>query len=46
MAGYSPKSLIKKLGLKEGFKVFALNAPKNYFELLGPLPENVFFLHN
>jgi hypothetical protein len=43
MAGYSSKSLIKKLGLKEGFKAFALNPPKNYFGLLGPLPENVVF---
>jgi hypothetical protein len=46
MAGYSPKSLIEKLGLKEGFKVFVLNAPKNYFRLLGNLPENVVFLLN
>jgi len=43
MAGYSPKSLIEKLGLKEGFKALALNAPKNYFRLLGPLPENLVF---
>jgi hypothetical protein len=28
MAGYSQKSFIEKLGLKEGFKALALNAPK------------------
>jgi len=44
MAGYSPKILVEKLGLKEGFKAFALDAPKDYFELLGPLPENILFL--
>ncbi len=43
MAGYSPKSLIKKLGLKEDFKAFALNAPKNYLGLLGTLSETVGF---
>jgi hypothetical protein len=43
MAGYSPKSLIEKLGLKQGFKAFVLNAPENYFRLLGHLPKNVIF---
>jgi len=43
MAGYSPKSLIEKLGLKQGFKTSALNVPENYFRLLGPPPKNVVF---
>jgi hypothetical protein len=46
MACYSPKSLVGKLGFKKGFNAFALNAPKNHFELLGPLPENALFLLN
>jgi hypothetical protein len=44
MAGYSQKSLVKKLGLKAGFKAFVFNAPEDYFSLLGLLPENVLFL--
>lgn len=40
MAGYSGTPLIKKLGIKEGFSILAINSPKNYSELLGPLPKN------
>lgn len=43
MAGYSGTPLAKKLGIKEGSKVLALNAPLNYRELLEPLPGNVEF---
>lgn len=41
MAGYSGTPLIKKLGLKSGFQLIAINAPKNYFELLGKLPTGI-----
>ncbi|MDA0193883.1 MAG: DUF3052 domain-containing protein [Bacteroidetes bacterium] len=40
-AGYSGTPLIKKLGIKHGFKIRIINAPDNYFELLGELPDNV-----
>ena len=39
--GYSGTPLAKKLGIKEGFGVLAVNAPDNYGELLDPLPANV-----
>lgn len=41
MAGYSGTPLAKKLGIKPGAKVVALNAPKDYRALLSPLPDNV-----
>ncbi len=41
MAGYSKTPLIKKLGLKAGFRLIILNAPENYEQTLGELPENV-----
>jgi hypothetical protein len=37
--GYSKKPLFKKLGIKEGTKIRILNAPDNYFELLGEIPK-------
>jgi hypothetical protein len=40
-AGYSGTPLVKKLGIKENFKIRAIGAPSNYFELLGGLPEGV-----
>lgn len=40
-AGYSGTPLVKKLGIKEGFRVRFINKPKNYFELLGDLPPGV-----
>jgi hypothetical protein len=30
MAGYSDTPLVKKLGIKEGFKIFLVNAPPDY----------------
>lgn len=45
-AGYSKKSLVKKLGIKEGFKVAILNSPANYNHALGKLPENVAMVKN
>lgn len=41
MAGYSGTPLIKKLGIKEGFVVALIDAPKNFRKELGLLPANV-----
>ncbi|HEY4944400.1 MAG TPA: hypothetical protein VII56_23430 [Rhizomicrobium sp.] len=35
MAGYSPRSLADKLGIKDGMALYVLNAPKDYRALLG-----------
>ena len=43
MAGYSGTPLAQKLGLREGSRVVALNAPPHYSALLQPLPEGVHF---
>jgi hypothetical protein len=40
-AGYSGKSLADKLGVKPGVRLWTLNAPDNYPELIGPLPTGV-----
>jgi hypothetical protein len=39
MAGYSGTPLVKKLGLKEGFRVAFPGAPEGFDATLGPLPE-------
>lgn len=44
VAGYSGTPLAGKLGIREGFKVFAAGAPANYRELLEPLPASVRFV--
>src|SRR5262245_8613888 len=41
MAGYSGTALAKKLGSKEGSRVFVVNAPKDYAKLVEPLPRDV-----
>jgi len=41
MAGYSPTPLIKKLGIKEGFRVGLINVPKGFQKELGALPPDV-----
>ncbi|MDQ2855505.1 MAG: DUF3052 domain-containing protein [Acidobacteriota bacterium] len=41
MAGYSGTPLIKKLGIKEGFRVAFVDAPRDLAKDLGPLPANV-----
>jgi hypothetical protein len=38
MAGYSNTPLIKKLGIKEHWRIKFINAPVNYADLLGQLP--------
>jgi hypothetical protein len=40
-AGYSGTPLAKKLGIKEGSRVFLANAPKHYRALVAPLPDGV-----
>ena len=40
-AGYSGTQLVKKLGIKEGFKVRFINKPKNYMDLLEEIPPAV-----
>jgi len=42
-AGYSGTPLTAKLGIKAGSKVVAKGAPKNYRDLLAPIPEGVVF---
>ncbi len=44
MAGYSGTPLAKKLGIKPGTVISAVNAPRDYAALLEPLPENVTFV--
>ncbi|HMD27036.1 MAG TPA: hypothetical protein VKH13_00590 [Steroidobacteraceae bacterium] len=34
MAGYSGTPLVKKLGIKEGFKIHVVDAPADYRQLL------------
>ncbi len=41
MAGYSDTPLCKKLGVKEGFRVGLVNAPKGFRQELGSLPSGV-----
>jgi len=41
MAGYSGTPLAKKLGIGAGSRIFLSDAPKNYMELVAPLPEGV-----
>lgn len=41
MAGYSGTPLVKKLGIKPGFRLYAKNQPANYLELIAPLPDGV-----
>jgi hypothetical protein len=43
MAGYSDTPLVKKLGVREGFRIFLLDAPQEYRALISPLPASVIF---
>lgn len=43
-AGYSGTPLSKKLGIKPGMSVCALDAPAGYRDLLSPIPEGVRFV--
>lgn len=46
MAGYSGTPLVKKLGLKPKTKCMAVGEPKNYLDLLFPIPEEVKFVQS
>ena len=39
MAGYSETPLLKKLGIKPGWKLCALHSPPEYFDWLGAIPD-------
>lgn len=41
MIGYSGTPLVKKLGIKPGFKLQFVHAPVQYLDLLGELPPDV-----
>jgi hypothetical protein len=43
MVGYSGTPLIKKLGIKEGFRVALINSPKGFQKELGSLPDEAKF---
>jgi len=43
MAGYSGTPLIKKLGIKEGFRVVLVNSPKGFQKELSSLPHEARF---
>ena len=43
MAGYSGTPLSKKLGIKPGTAIYAIDAPPGYRTLLAPLPDDVTF---
>ena len=40
-AGYSGRPLVDKLGIKPGHRLLAVAAPKDYRELLAPLPDDL-----
>ena len=40
-AGYSPRSLVDKLGIKPGARIAIINAPRGYRATLGALPPGV-----
>lgn len=40
-AGYSQKSLVSKLGIKDGMKIAIVGPPKNFGATLGRLPSHV-----
>ena len=42
-AGYSPNPLIKKLGIKDGYRCLILNEPHHYVDLLGEIPSTAEF---
>lgn len=45
-SGYSGTPLLNKLGIKAGYQLLLLNAPDNYLELLGDLPEDCSILES
>ena len=43
-SGYSGTPLVKKLGIKEGSRIGLVNAPKNFRDEWGELPDDVQFV--
>jgi hypothetical protein len=41
MAGYSGRSVVQKLGIKPGFRIYVGGAPASYGDVIGPLPADV-----
>jgi hypothetical protein len=41
MAGYSGKTIVQKLGIKPGFRIFVDGAPAAYGDVVGELPDEV-----
>jgi len=41
VAGYSGKSIVQKLGIKPGFRIFVSQAPAAYSDIVGKLPAGV-----
>ncbi|MEX2155574.1 MAG: hypothetical protein WD773_01905 [Gemmatimonadales bacterium] len=41
MAGYSGRPLVEKLGIKAGYRIAIVNAPRGYRTTLGTLPAGV-----
>jgi hypothetical protein len=41
MAGYSRRSLVDKLGIRDGATIAIVNPPRGYARTLGPLPRRV-----
>lgn len=41
MAAYSGTPLVKKLGIKTGFRMYVTGSPASYFDWVSPLPEGV-----
>ncbi len=45
-SGYSLRPLVEKLGIKENSRVWIINPPQNYPEILGELPPGVSMVEN
>ncbi|MDN3203344.1 DUF3052 domain-containing protein [Algoriphagus sediminis] len=45
-SGYSGTPLVKKLGIKEGFRLRIVHPPDGYFSFFADLPQNLEFLED
>lgn len=43
-AGYSGTPLFKKLGIKPGSRLYVVNPPADYLDLIAPIPDDVIIL--
>jgi len=41
MSGYSGTPLLKKLGIKPGFRIYISEPPEDYYSWLAPLPDEI-----